>query len=225
MKRYVGIDVAQKDRALCVVDVAGTILFEGVCATAPDVILQMIGTVTDNVEKIVHESGPLSIWLTRELVKRGAPVICIDARAAHKVLSARMNKSDRSDAVGLAQLARTGWYGAVHVKSEASDQLRVLLAARDRLIRIRMGIEGQVRGLLKRFAFYLSHLDRKLRSTTGRGSELRFKSNAKRSKGLWDPTRAGQCGLQPEELPRPTGGDDQRGSTLGDDLCIIDGRA
>ena len=82
-------------------------------------------------------------------------MVCIDARAAHKVLSARMNKSDKSDAVGLAQLARTGWYGEVHIKSEASDQLRLMLSARERLIRIRMDIEGQVRGLLKAYGIRL----------------------------------------------------------------------
>ena len=155
MKRYVGIDVAQEQCALCIVDDAGTILFEGSCATDPDKIVHTIAAEVGDVEKIVHESGPLSIWLTRELIKRGAPVVCIDARAAHKVLSARMNKSDKSDAVGLAQLARTGWYGEVHVKSEASDQLRLILSARERLIRIRMDIEGQVRGLLKAYGIRL----------------------------------------------------------------------
>lgn len=68
------------------------------------------------VEKTVHESGPLSIWQTREQVKRGAPVVCIDARAANKALSARMNKSDTSDVETPAQLARTGWYREVHIK-------------------------------------------------------------------------------------------------------------
>lgn len=155
MKRYVGIDVSQEQSALCVVDDAGSIIFEGICSTDPDDILQTIATKAGDVVKIIHESGPLSIWLTRELVKRGAPVVCIDARAAHKVLSARMNKSDKSDAVGLAQLARTGWYGAVHVKSEASDQLRLVLSVRERLIRIRMDIEGQVRGILKTYGIRL----------------------------------------------------------------------
>ena len=155
MKRYVGIDVAQKECALCIVDDAGAILFEGTCVTDPDEIIRVIAAEVSEVEKIVHESGPLSIWLTRELIKRGAPVVCIDARAAHKVLSAHMNKSDKSDAVGLAQLARTGWYGEVHVKSEASDQLRLILSARERLIRIRMDIEGQVRGLLKAYGLRL----------------------------------------------------------------------
>ncbi|MCK0104095.1 transposase [Pseudohalocynthiibacter aestuariivivens] len=159
MKRYVGIDVAQEQCALCIVDDAGTILFEGTCATNPDEIVCTIVAEVDDVEKIVHESGPMSIWLTRELVKRGAPVVCIDARAVHIVLLARMNKSDKSDAVGLAQLARTEWYGAVHVKSEASDQLRLILSARERLIRIRMDIEGQVRGLLKAYGIRLGPIN------------------------------------------------------------------
>lgn len=57
--------------------------------TDPDAILDTIGD-SGAIERVVHESGPLSIWLTRELTKRGAPIVCIDARAAHKALSARI---------------------------------------------------------------------------------------------------------------------------------------
>lgn len=81
--------------------------------------------------------------------------MCIDARAAHKALSARINKSDRSDAEALAQLARTGWFREVRIKSEESDRLRLLLSARERLIRIRMDIDGQARGSLKTFGIRL----------------------------------------------------------------------
>ena len=56
----------------------------------------------------MHESGPPSIWLTRELAGHGAPVVCVAVRAAHKTLSARMNESDRADAEAPAQLSRTG---------------------------------------------------------------------------------------------------------------------
>ena len=69
----------------------------------------------------------------------GLPVVCVDARQAHRALSGRLNKSDPADAEGLAQLAGTGWYRAVHVKSLGSDRLRALLGARDRLIRMRQG--------------------------------------------------------------------------------------
>jgi transposase len=155
MKSYVGLDVSQAECAVCILSEGGRRVFEGSCETDPDAILQSISDHAVAVEKIVHESGPLSIWLTRELAKRGAPVVCIDARAANKALSARMNKSDRSDAEALAQLARTGWYREVHIKSEESDRLRLLLSARERLIRIRMDIEGQARGILKTFGIQL----------------------------------------------------------------------
>ena len=128
---------------------------EGRVATEPALILSWIAERIGAVERIVHETGPLSIWLTRELAARGAPVVCIDARAVHKALSARMNKSDRADAEGLAQLARTGWYREVHIKSQASDRLRFLLGVRDRMIRIRRGIEGQARGVLKTYGIRL----------------------------------------------------------------------
>lgn len=42
MKRYVGIDVAQEQCARCIVDEAGTILFEGSCPTDPDEIVRTI---------------------------------------------------------------------------------------------------------------------------------------------------------------------------------------
>ena len=155
MKRYVGLDVSQDSCAMCILEEDGTRVFEGTCATDPDAIMQAISDQASPVERIIHESGPLSIWLSRELMQRGAPVVCIDARAANKALSARMNKSDKSDAEALAQLARTGWYREVHIKSEGSDRLRLLLSARDRLIRIRMVIEGQARGILKTFGIRL----------------------------------------------------------------------
>ncbi len=34
---------------------------------------------------------------------------------------------DQSDAEGLAQLARTGWFTQVHIRSEASERVRVLI--------------------------------------------------------------------------------------------------
>ena len=151
MEYYVGLDVSQKEGSICVVDGDGVVVAEGKVPTEASEILSWIEGQVGAVERIVHESGPLSIWLTRELAARGAPVVCIDARAAHKALSARMNKSDRADGEALAQLARIGWYREVHIKSAASDHLRLLLGARERLINIRKDIEAQVRGVLKTY--------------------------------------------------------------------------
>ena len=62
-----------------------------------------------------------------------------------------MNKSDTADAERLAQLARTGWFTPVYIRSEEADRLRSLVGARERLIRLRKDLEGHIRGVLKTF--------------------------------------------------------------------------
>ena len=76
-------------------------------------------------------------------------MVCIDARHAHAALSVRMNKSDKNDARGLAELVRIGWFREVTGKSEASQHARSLLITRSRLVRIRRDLENQVCAMLK----------------------------------------------------------------------------
>jgi hypothetical protein len=42
-------------------------------------------------------------------------------------MGAMPNKTDRNDARGIAQIMRTGWYRAVHVKSPSCRSWRALL--------------------------------------------------------------------------------------------------
>jgi transposase len=151
MCQYVGLDVSLKEVSICVLDENGKILARGCVATDPAAITDYLATAAPDAERVVHESGQLSTWLTRELAARGVRIVCIDARVAHKALSARLNKSDSADAEGLAHLARTGWFVEVHVRSEASDRVRTLIGARERLLRMRKELEAHVRGILKTF--------------------------------------------------------------------------
>jgi transposase len=61
------------------------------------------------------------------LEKAGFPVVCLEARQVRAALSAMTVKTDRHDARGIAQISRTGWFKAVHVKSAGSQELRTLL--------------------------------------------------------------------------------------------------
>ena len=67
MEYYVGLDVSQKEVSICVVDGAGAVVGEGKAPTEASEILSWIKEHVGAVERIVHESGPLSIWLTRNL--------------------------------------------------------------------------------------------------------------------------------------------------------------
>lgn len=68
----------------------------------------------------------------------------------------QVNKTDANDAFGLTQIVRTGWYRPVDVKSMESHKLRLLLAARARLVSMRTALYSQIRGLLKTFGVVLA---------------------------------------------------------------------
>src|ERR1041385_6400937 len=82
---------------------------------------------------------------------RGLDVTCLDARHASAALKMQMNKTDENDAEGLAQIMRTGWYRAVHVKSLDAHRARALLGARAQLVGMTTRLSNMIRGVLKTF--------------------------------------------------------------------------
>ncbi|MBD9529947.1 IS110 family transposase [Paracoccus sp. PAR01] len=155
MKQYVGLDVSQKETAVCVVDEYGRVIFEGRARSDPGALAAILAKKAPLAERVGFETGAMSSWLWHELKRIGLPVVCIGARHAHAVLSGRMNKSDENDARGLAELVRIGWYREVAVKSEASQLVRALLVARSRLVAIRRDLENQVRSMLKEYGLII----------------------------------------------------------------------
>ena len=151
MKQYVGLDVSQRETAVCVVDEAGKLIFQGKARSDPGALADMLHRRAPHAERIGFETGAMSSWLWHELKRVGLPVVCIDARHATAALSTRMNKSDENDARGLAELVRIGWYREVAVKSAESQKVRSILLTRSRLVSIRRDIENQVRAMLKEY--------------------------------------------------------------------------
>ena len=131
-------------------------MFEGKAQSKPGALTKLIGLKAPHAERIGFETGAMSSWLWHELKRVDLPVVCIDARHAHAALSVRMNKSDKNDARGLADLVRIGWFREVAVKSEQSQQVRSMLVARFRLVRIRRDLENQMRSLLKEYGLLFS---------------------------------------------------------------------
>ena len=78
-------------------------------------------------------------------------MVCLDARHAKAALSMQLNKSDRNDASGLAQIVRIGWYREVMLKSMDSQLVRSLLTTRAHLVRMWVDLANQIRGVLKPF--------------------------------------------------------------------------
>src|SRR5918994_6601484 len=151
MKYYAGLDVSLETTAICIVDEAGRIAAEQKVPTCPETIASWLGKHASPLKRAGMETGPLAVWLWNELHDRGLPIVCIDARHANAALKMRPNKTDRNDAEGLAQIVRTGWFKQVCIKTRTSYEIRSLLAAREVLVRIRVKLENEIRGLLRTF--------------------------------------------------------------------------
>lgn len=149
MELYVGLDVSLKETSICVVDGNGKILSEGSVTSDPDTIATYVKTKAASVNRIGLETGPTATWLWHELRTLGLPVICIDARHAKAALSMQINKSDRNDAAGIARIMQCGWYKEVQVKRLTCHEIRAVLSSRAQLIKIKIDLENQIRGLLK----------------------------------------------------------------------------
>lgn len=155
MKNYAGLDVSLEETAIAIMDEVGRPVREAKVASeieAIDAWLRQTGMV---VVRLGLEAGPLSSWLYAGLKERGWAVICIETRRLRAVTRAMPVKSDRKDAAAIAQVMRTGWYRVVHVKSLASQQLRVLLRHRKILQAKRQDLENELRGTLKAFGLKL----------------------------------------------------------------------
>jgi transposase len=163
VQQYVAFDVSKQSSEAVIVDAAGNRLVCRKVATDPLAMAAFVATYGENVALVGFEAGPLSTWLYHELKDAGLPVVCIDSWRALAALSARLNKTDRTDAMGLADLLRCGFHHAVHVKSYAAHEVRTMLKARYSLVAQRRTLQNTIRGLLETFGLIL-----------GKGSGGRF---------------------------------------------------
>ena len=151
MAYFVGLDVSVKETTVCIVDDAGKIVREARVASEPEALLQVLTKTIYRFKRVGLEAGPLSQWLYSVLAEAGLPVICVETRHMRAALKSRINKTDRNDARGMAQMMRVGLYRPVHVKTLRSQKLRVLLTHRKLLQSKAIAIENDLRATLRNF--------------------------------------------------------------------------
>lgn len=127
MAMFVGLDVSLKTTLICVVEADGTAVWEGKAESEPASLIKTLTRWRDTIALVGIEACPLSEWLYGALVECGFRTVCIETRHAQRFLSSRPNKTDRSDARGIADMMRLGHYRPVHVKSKASQLPRTAL--------------------------------------------------------------------------------------------------
>ena len=151
MDHFAGLDVSVKETSVCIVDDEGKIIREVKVASEPDALLSVLANPAYRFKRIGLEAGPLSQWLFSALAEAGLSVICVETRHMRAALKAQINKTDRNDARGIAQMMRAGLYRPVHVKTLRSQKLRMLLTHRKLLQSKAIAIENDLRATLRNF--------------------------------------------------------------------------
>ena len=123
MDHFAGLDVSVKETSVCTVDDTGKIVRQVKVASEPEALLAVLKNPAYHFKRIGLEAGPLSQWLFSALAAE-LPVVCVETRHMQAVLKAQINKTDRNDARGIAQMMRVGLYRPVHVKTLRSQKLR-----------------------------------------------------------------------------------------------------
>ena len=149
MGYFAGLDVSLEETAVCVVDETGRIVREARVVSEPEALMAFFRVSGMTMERVGLEACSLTAWLQQGLSEEGIPAICIEARQAKAAMGAMPKKTDRNDARGIAQIMRTGWYRAVHVKSPPCRSWRALLTARRMVLNKRRDVENGIRALLR----------------------------------------------------------------------------
>lgn len=101
-------------------------------------------------DRVVMEVGPITGWVYDVAVRSGAQEVQVAGTGgeAWKWKNVK-KKTDREDALKLAQLSAMGQIAPVHMPSSATRQWRMLMEYRGRLVGARTAIRNRIRAVLR----------------------------------------------------------------------------
>ena len=178
MRYFVGLDVGHRTTSISVIDQDGERVRDDQVATEPKAIANALSAYRRGCVRVGIEACSVSVWLAPKLAKLRLPVVCIEARHAHQVLKANINKTDRNDARGIAQLVRTGMYRVVHLKSPETRHIQTMLTVRRLVLAKSKDIENAIGGIMQSFGLqvprgYLKDFQARVRAALRSNTELR----------------------------------------------------
>jgi transposase len=147
---FVGCDLGDKQSEMCVVDQTGAVIETKRVGTTKQALVQALRKY--GRAQVVVEAGTHSRWVEDALTSAGHQVVVANPRQI-QLIWGRRKKTDRSDAMVLARLARFDLtlLAPVHQRSRGAQVDLASLRSRDILVSVRTKLVNHVRGLLKQF--------------------------------------------------------------------------
>lgn len=158
MTYYAGLDVSMKVTSIAIVNQSGKLVYETTCETDPVIISDTLKSTGFTFEKVGLESGCLSFWLIDELKSLNIPVICIESKQMATILALKINKTDKNDAVLIAEALRCNFFKEVHPKSKKSIDIGLQMGTRRTLVNARTTLKNSIRGFLKAYGIRLGSI-------------------------------------------------------------------
>jgi transposase len=167
---WVGLDLGALNSSICVINSVGEVIHESDVATSVDTIDATLRPLRrGNIQTIAMESGSGSFHLARGLQRLKYRVVVLDTRQVATYLGIAQNKTDRNDARGIAEIARSGRSAVseVFVKTVEFQKIRSLLASRQQIVRMRVASEAAIAANLRLYGGKTPRIQSKakLRST------------------------------------------------------------
>jgi transposase len=149
MSYYVGLDVSLETTSLCIIDEKGKRLLEGEVDSTPEAIGNFLKKSGLKIEQIGLESGNLTHYLKKGLLKMKYQVVVMETRKMAAILATIINKTDKNDARGIAEALRVGHFRECVHRSDSAIETRTLLHMRQTLVEERTHVTNSLRGHLK----------------------------------------------------------------------------
>jgi len=161
MRYYVGLDVSLKSISVCILDDKGKRIEEGEVDSTPEAIHQFLLKTGLEIERIGLESGNLTHYLKKGLLKQKYKVVVMEPRKMAAILATIINKTDKNDARGIAEALRVGHFRECVHRSEEAIEIRSLLHLRQTAVEEKTHVINSLRGHLKVYGIKLGKKERK----------------------------------------------------------------
>ena len=149
------IDLHMRYSQIRIVDAEGRVLREQRVPTTAERLVKAFdghGTM-----RILLETGTESEWVAQALETAGHEVIVADPNYAPMYGElTRKVKTDRRDAIALAEANRRGWYRPTHRVSATQRETRQILRVRRLLVSTRSSSVSLIRSLLRQSGYRLA---------------------------------------------------------------------
>ena len=148
---FVGLDVHKDSTAVAVAEPGAKARFVGTIGSQLGELLKVLGKLGDAQRmEVVYEAGPCGYDLVRRLRADGyACEVIAPAKVARR--AGDRVKTDRRDALHLAEQGRAGALTPVWVLDEADEAIRDLSRARDDAVRTRHKARQRLQAMLLRY--------------------------------------------------------------------------